>query len=109
MSSVEVLAPCRLHFGLLSFGQPTGRQFGGAGVMINSPRLRLRLSTDDALSIHGPMAERVRCAVSRYCELRPQYPPPTCRIEVLEAPPQHVGLGSGTQLALAVVAGLNAL
>jgi beta-RFAP synthase len=109
MHSVEVLAPSRLHFGLLSFGQPTGRRFGGAGVMIDSPRLRLRLSTDDALSIHGPMAERVHRAVSRYFELRPEYAPPSCRIEVLEAPPQHVGLGSGTQLALAVVAALNAL
>jgi predicted sugar kinase len=33
--------------------------------------------------------------------------PPRC-IEVLSAPPQHVGLGVGTQLALAVAAGLNA-
>lgn len=108
MDPVEITAPCRLHFGLLSFGQPTGRQFGGAGVMIDSPRLRLRLSTDDALSIHGPMADRVRRAVSRYAEVREMEVPP-CRVEVLEAPPQHVGLGSGTQLALSVVAGLNAL
>ena len=109
MDSVEITAPSRLHFGLLSFGQPTSRQFGGAGMMIDTPRLRLRLSTDRALLIHGPMAKRVRRVVSRYCEQRPRDAPPPCRIDVLEAPPQHVGLGSGTQLALAVVAGLNAL
>jgi ribulose-5-phosphate 4-epimerase/fuculose-1-phosphate aldolase len=34
--------------------------------------------------------------------------PPACRIEVLEVPPEHVGLGAGTQLALSVVAGLTA-
>jgi beta-RFAP synthase len=34
--------------------------------------------------------------------------PSPCRIVIHEAPPEHVGLGTGTQLALAVAAGLNA-
>jgi beta-RFAP synthase len=33
---------------------------------------------------------------------------PACTLEVVAAPPSHVGLGSGTQLSLAVVAGLRA-
>lgn len=32
-----------------------------------------------------------------------------CRIEILQSPLEHVGLGTGTQLSLAIAAGLNAL
>jgi beta-RFAP synthase len=33
---------------------------------------------------------------------------PACEVRVLAAPQEHIGLGTGTQLGLAVVAGLNA-
>ena len=33
-SEVEVVTPGRLHFGMLSFGQPLGRSFGGLGAMV---------------------------------------------------------------------------
>ena len=34
---------------------------------------------------------------------------PHCHIEILSAPPEHAGLGTGTQLGLAMAAGLDAL
>ena len=52
---VEVSAPSRLHFGLLSVGNPVGRQFGGAGVMIDAPRFVVRMSPDRELVVrYGP-------------------------------------------------------
>ena len=36
----EVVTPGRLHFGMLSFGQPFGRSFGGLGAMIAGSRFR---------------------------------------------------------------------
>ena len=103
---VEVVAPSRLHFGLLSFGQPAGRQFGGAGLMIDAPALRLRIRGSDRFETSGPLAPRVRDVAQRFARYHELSAPPACHVEVLEAPPQHVGLGSGTQLAMAVAAGL---
>jgi beta-RFAP synthase len=105
---IEVVAPSRLHFGLLSFGGGADRQFGGAGAMIDSPGLRLRVAPAERFHADGPLAERVfRTAIS-FARARELSAPPNCRVEVVVAPPEHIGLGTGTQLDLAILAGLNA-
>jgi len=105
---VEVVAPCRVHFGLLSFGRPSGRQFGGAGVMVDQPALRLRVSAADQLETMGPLADRARDFACRWAEQAGLPGEPACRVEILATAPEHSGLGVGTQLALSVAAGLNA-
>ncbi len=105
---VEVTTGNRLHFGMMSFGQPDVRQFGGMGVMIDSPGVRVRVADAANLEITGEASDAVhRCAqamVATGC-FGPQL---NCRIDVLAMPTPHAGLGSGTQLALAVAAGVNA-
>ncbi|HEV7225600.1 MAG TPA: DUF447 domain-containing protein [Pirellulales bacterium] len=106
---IVVKAPSRLHFGMFSFGQPGVRQFGGAGAMIDSPGIELRISAADRLRVDGPSSERLRTfaeRAARGAEWIPEGIP--CRIEVQIAPPEHVGLGSGTQLGMAAAIGLNA-
>lgn len=104
---VQVAAPSRLHFGMLSFGQPGARQFGGAGVMIAQPQLRLTIRPAEQLAIEGPLAERVSAFVDRLARDTPWWPrEPRCRISIDAAPPQHSGLGSGTQLGMALGLGL---
>jgi beta-ribofuranosylaminobenzene 5'-phosphate synthase len=108
---VRVRAPSRLHFGLLALpdtAQPTHwpdvagrltiprRNFGGAGLMIEEPRLDLVLRRAGEWSAQGPQADRV-LAASAQARL-----PGPCEVVVLEALPAHAGLGSGTQLALAL-------
>jgi beta-ribofuranosylaminobenzene 5'-phosphate synthase len=105
---VEVDAPSRLHFGMFSFGQPNTRQFGGVGVMIDRPGLRLRIVKADRFSTSGPLRDRVQTTVELLTAAWHLHEPPACHIEVLAAPPEHVGLGTGTQLALAVCGGVNA-
>ena len=100
---VDVIAPSRLHFGLLSFAQPGTRQYGGAGVMVNQPGLRLRVSPAERFECAGPLAERARAVVERYAGLLEMSSLPPCRVEILAAPEEHIGLGTGTQLALSVV------
>ncbi|MEX0977431.1 MAG: hypothetical protein WDZ48_01175 [Pirellulales bacterium] len=107
-STVEVTAPSRLHFGMFSFGQPNARQFGGVGVMVDRPGLKLRIVGADRFSVAGPLERRVQSTVERLVAAWQLRELPACRIEVLDAPPEHVGLGTGTQLALAVTAGANA-
>lgn len=105
---VHVTAPSRLHFGLFSFGQPVGRQNGGVGVMVDRPAVRLRICASEELETSGALAERAMTFANRWADFCGTSGELPCRIEVLSAAPQHVGLGVGTQLGLSVAAGLNA-
>jgi beta-ribofuranosylaminobenzene 5'-phosphate synthase len=106
--AVYVTAPSRLHFGLWSLGGTEGRQFGGVGAMIQRPALRLSLQAAEKLEAVGPSAGRAVTFARRWAEFH-RYPRLACRINVHDALPEHAGLGSGTQLALSIAAGLNAL
>lgn len=104
---VEVHAPSRLHFGMFSFAQPGVRQFGGVGAMVGQGTLRLRIEPAEQFVVEGPLAERVRTTAERFARARGEAELPACRVQVVAAPEEHVGLGVGTQLALSVSAGLN--
>ena len=65
LGEITVTAPARLHFGLLRFGQGRGRQFGGAGVMIDRPSLTVRVTPSQHLQVRGPHADRVHEVVHR--------------------------------------------
>ena len=106
---VRVRAPSRLHFGLLSFGVPGERQFGGVGVMVDAPGLTISLRRADRLSAAGPLAERALHFARQVAANWPSAGEPGCHIEIESAPPEHIGLGTGTQLGLAVAAGLARL
>jgi len=106
--AVEVRTPARLHLGMMSFGMPDVRAFGGVGVMIDRPGVHVRLQRAarfEARGLHGERAIRFAQACAQAWNIAEA----GCSIEVLAAPRSHVGLGSGTQLALAVAAGVRHL
>ncbi len=99
---VRVATGGRLHIGFGNLSLAHERLYGGVGVALDEPRVVLRAAP----------ADRVECAnslVVRYAER-------ACRIldvsgatlEVERTLPRHVGLGSGTQLALATLAAVAA-
>ncbi len=104
---VRVTTPSRLHFGLFSFGRTEGRQYGGVGMMVERPGLRLTIERADNTHAEGPLAERavefVRQVTERveHSRAKTDY-----RIVIEASPPDHIGLGTGTQLGLAVAAGV---
>jgi beta-RFAP synthase len=107
MTTVRVQAPARLHMGMLDASGQAPRRFGGVGLAVSRPAVVLEASESGELVAEGPDAERA-LAVARRCrdalgDLR------GARLRVVEAIPAHVGLGSGTKLALAVAAALSAL
>jgi beta-ribofuranosylaminobenzene 5'-phosphate synthase len=106
--TVHITAPSRLHFGLWSLGSSSGRQFGGVGAMVERPGLKLTIAEDQTLVSTGRLSMRAVQAAHRWAQFH-QRPPPLVRIRLIESPPEHAGLGTGTQLGLAVAAGLNAL
>lgn len=99
--SLQIVARARLHFGFLDLSEGArGRRFGGLGVALDEPRLALRAAKADGLRIEGPHAARleaIAARVHRLLELRPHL-----HVVVEEEIPEHVGLGSGTQMALAL-------
>ncbi|MDX1947102.1 MAG: hypothetical protein SFU86_17010 [Pirellulaceae bacterium] len=107
MRSLRVLAPSRLHFGLWSLAGAEGRQYGGVGAMVERPGLALAIRPADQFAAGGELAPRVLIFAQRWAEFH-RLPLPNCQIEVVSSPPEHAGLGTGTQLALAIAAGLNA-
>jgi len=101
---LRIRTPSRLHFGLLGWGPQPQRQFGGIGLMINSPGIDLTAEPAPAWMVEGPLATRVEQIITRLrarmLETGTVVPPARIRIE--SAPAEHVGLGVGTQLCLAV-------
>ncbi len=107
--AIEIRTPARFHLGMFSFGDPSIRAFGGTGLMLDRPGIVLRMHPAERVSGTGPHADRA-VAFARECAAAwGLAPAAACRIEVVSAPRAHVGLGSGTQLALAVAAGIREL
>lgn len=108
----------RLHFGLLSLAPFTGvwddpvppRRFGGLGMMVARPGLAVsvRLAVDKGWSAIGPHADRALGFAQRLAESRRAEDPVAlpCHIVVERAPTEHIGLGTGTQLGMAVATAL---
>src|SRR5437870_4069759 len=107
MPSVHVTAPSRLHFGLWSLGDGQRRQFGGVGAMIDRPQLKLTITDATQLIAEGQNADRVIAFARRWADFH-GCATPRCRIQINTVIPSHAGLGSGTQLALSLAAGLSA-
>jgi beta-RFAP synthase len=105
--TVLVEAPARLHFGMLDLRGTLGRRFGGIGAAIPTPSLLLEASAHDTLETTGPSSERALDFARRFMT----YHRLTggARLQVHRAIPSHAGLGSGTQLALAVARALAEL
>ena len=101
---IRVEAPARLHLGMLAVGDAGARRFGGLGVAVERPAVVLEAEPADDLSVEGAEAERA-LAFARTCSEALGLAG-GARLRVVEAIPAHVGLGSGTKLALAVAQAL---
>jgi beta-ribofuranosylaminobenzene 5'-phosphate synthase len=101
---IRVQTPSRLHFGLFGWGPQAKRQFGGMGLMIEAPGIELLVEPASRWHIEGPHALRIEQLVQdlerTHGESSSSIQP--AHIRVVSAPPEHVGLGVGTQLCLAV-------
>lgn len=97
---VRIEAPARLHMGFLDMGGSLGRRFGSIGVGLDEIHTRLTAETAPVLDVTGPDAERAQRCAERLSEQLGRALP--ARIIIEQAIPGHAGLGSGTQMALAV-------
>lgn len=98
-AQVRISAPARLHLGFLDLNGDIGRHFGSIGLALDQPATQIVVSPSAKTEATGPEADRVLKLIRRFAS------PPLSRtysVAVEEAIPAHGGLGSGTQLALAL-------
>jgi beta-RFAP synthase len=107
---IRVATGSRLHFGLLNVGEaaPPARRFGGAGLMVRAPGVRLTASPAPTWCARGPLAERAMLFAQHFRQSVAPHPLPPQQLVIERTGPEHVGLGAGTQLALAVARALAA-
>ena len=101
---------CRLHFGLDGVTPP----FGGCGVMVDAMPTVVEAYRTDGFGVTGPavtddIRRRVEGIAVRIAEARKRDRLPPVQIVVHRVTPPHHGLGSGTQLAMAVADAMGAI
>lgn len=103
-TAVRVTAPARLHLGFLDLNGAIGRRYGSVGLAIDRPSTTVVVSKAKENAAAGHEAERAKRLLDRFAHSSARY-----AVEITEAIPAHAGLGSGTQLALAIGAGVAKL
>jgi len=106
-NSVTIRVPARLHLGFLDLNGDVGRRFGSVGLPLSEPETVVTLSRAAETSVEGSEATRAEQHLSALCRhlgIKSHH-----RLVVEQAIPSHAGLGSGTQIALAVAAALRTL
>ena len=104
-TSVRIQTGSRLHFGLIAPATATPRCFGGAGLMVAQPGVDLTIEEAAEVDVTGCLKERAQ----QFAERVTGGHAASCRLRVLAAPREHTGLGTGTQLGLAIARGMAAL
>ena len=102
MKGVQVKTTARLHLGFLDLAGDLGRRFGSIGLAIDGFETRLELREAPSFEALGEERERGAHIARRIAEslglgLDKE-------LVITNAIPAHAGLGSGTQLALAIAA-----
>lgn len=95
---VRVTVGARLHFGFVNLSLANDRLYGSLGVGLEEPRVAVTAARAETVDVGD---QRLRPLVERVVE---HLEVPGVRLRVEAQYPEHVGLGSGTQRLLAVLA-----
>lgn len=92
--------------GFIDLSGSLGRHFGSIGVALNEINTRLSISYADQLILTGIQSERALQSVRQLCAALNV--PDKLQLDVSSSIPEHVGLGSGTQMSIALGLALSA-
>jgi beta-RFAP synthase len=100
---VTISTSARLHMGFFNLNS----KFGGLGASIDAPCTQVEITKSEKLSIDTICSESVAEIVENL--IKSLKVTEGFSLKIYQAIPEHAGLGSGTQMAVAIGAGLNAL
>jgi len=99
-AKITVIAPARLHMGFIDLSGSLGRHFGSIGVALNEINTELTMQVATTCQVTGQSAQRgLRCLQDLCKALNVA---DNLAINIKSAIPEHIGLGSGTQMSLAI-------
>jgi beta-ribofuranosylaminobenzene 5'-phosphate synthase len=104
---ISVCAPARLHLGFLDLHGGLGRKFGSLGLSIKDVETALTAEYADDIDVTGPSAKRAEDYAEQV--LSHFGINGGVKMSIKSAIPEHSGLGSGTQLSLAVASAISNL
>jgi beta-RFAP synthase len=97
---VQVKTPSRLHLGLIDLDGGLGRVFGSIGIGVNYPNVILTMNRSKRLVVKGDASKICKQSITR---LRKKYDiKENVTLNLKQKIPEHIGLGSITQITLAV-------
>jgi len=103
---ILVKTPSRLHLGFFDFHNMKGR-YGSVGVAIEKPNFIIEAKISGRVEITGSEKERALRYVNLF--MKKFNLKKNVKIRILKSIPEHTGLGSGTQLALAIGTAISKL
>jgi len=92
--------------GFIDLSGSLGRDFGSIGIALNEISTRLTITSAEQSRVTGPSAQRGEVCLNLLCQALKVSD--QVHIAIESAIPEHVGLGSGTQMSLAIGSALNA-
>jgi beta-ribofuranosylaminobenzene 5'-phosphate synthase len=107
LKGVHVTAAARLHLGFLDLAGDLGRRFGSIGLAIDAFETCIELREAPSFEVLGEERERSAHIARRIAESLGL--DTGKQLIVSQAIPAHAGLGSGTQLALAIATAFRRL
>ena len=108
---VTVTTTARLHMGFVDLNGSQGRLFGSLGVSLSAPQTQVIVEKSNTSNIDAEIPEsvtKVINSIKAYVKTSLEQDI-DFSIKVVDSISEHAGLGSGTQMALAITAGVNAL
>lgn len=105
--SVTVTTSSRLHMGFFDLNGGLGRRFGSIGVSLQAPVTSLKVSPASTFTAQGSGADRaikIAQQIAQALKIKAGV-----HIDLASAIPEHSGLGSGTQLSLAIGMAISTL
>jgi beta-ribofuranosylaminobenzene 5'-phosphate synthase len=101
--TIKIRTPSRLHFTLIDLNGELGRIDGGIGVALARPNWDIQISKQSTWSVPEEINDFVE-GIRQNMKLEHNY-----KIKIGSKLPSHVGLGSQTQLGLALAKGISVL
>ncbi|MDV0446486.1 hypothetical protein MsAg5_03250 [Methanosarcinaceae archaeon Ag5] len=109
----EITTPSRVHMTLIDMNGSFGRQDGSAGLTLEEGGVRMRAKKSDVLSVTGADQTPLESGTELFDYIQKSISPLLdgngIEIHLLSDVKQHIGLGSGTQLALSAAMAVNEL
>lgn len=98
LPQVRITTGARVHLGLLDTVAP----FGGIGVMVDQPATEIRVSAHSRFLADETIRDRATEIATRVAKASGNLGLPACRVELVRGAAAHCGLGSGTQVSMAI-------